>query len=150
MLTLNIDIDDRLVNVLVGRVKKFRSLNNEVSVLCVKFNDDSAELVARQLDVTAWQHHRVPIKKREELFGSRKNRKQPSVKRTQFPLTLPWTCTVHKIQGLTLAEGVGVSEGFTLESQKSFNQGQMFVALSKITSISELYLIRKYSKAGLK
>ena len=150
MLTLNIDIDDRLVNVLVGRVKKFRSLNNEVSVLCVKFNDDSAGLVARQLDVTAWQHHRVPIKKREELFGSRKNRKQSSVKRTQFPLTLPWTCTVHKIQGLTLAEGVGVSEGFTLESQKSFNQGQMFVALSKITSISELYLIRKYSKAGLK
>ena len=138
------------MNVLVGRVKKFRSLNNAVSVLCVKFNDDSAGLVARQLDVTAWQHHRVPIKKREELFGSRKNRKQPSVKRTQFPLTLSWACTVHKIQGLTLAEGVGVSEGFTLESQKSFNQGQMFVALSKITSIGELYLIRKYSKAGLK
>ena len=115
-----------------------------------KVNDDSAGLVARQLDATAWQHHRVPIKKPEELFGSRKNRKQPSVKRTQFPLTLPWACTVHKIQGLTLAEGVGVSEGFTLESQKSFNQGQMFVALSKITSISELYLIRKYSKAGLK
>ena len=133
------------MNVLVGRVKKFRSLNNAVSVLCVKFNDDSAGLVARQLDVTAWQHHRVPIKKREELFGSRKNRKQPSVK-----TTLPWACTVHKIQSLTLAEGVSVSEGFTLESQKSFNQGQMFVALSKITSISELYLIRKYSKAGLK
>ena len=110
-----------------------------------KVNDDSAGLVARQLDVTAWQHHRVPIKKREELFGSRKNRKQPSVKRTQFPLTLSWAC-----KGLTLAEGVGVSEGFTLESQKSFNQGQMFVALSKITSIGELYLIRKYSKAGLK
>ena len=36
MLTLNIDIDDRLVNVLVRRVKKFKSLNNAVSVLCVK------------------------------------------------------------------------------------------------------------------
>ena len=36
MLTLNIDIDDRLVNVLVRRIKEFKSLNNAVSVLCVK------------------------------------------------------------------------------------------------------------------
>ena len=39
---------------------------------------------------------------------------------------------------------------FDLESQKSFNQGQMYVALSRITSINQLYLIGKYNKAALK
>ena len=46
-------------------------------------------------DVTARQYHCVPIKKREALFNLRKNSQQPSVKRTQFPLTLSWDCTVH-------------------------------------------------------
>ena len=40
--------------------------------------------------------------------------------------------------------------GFDLESQKSFNQEQMYAALGRITSINELYLIGKYNKAALK
>ena len=55
-------------------------------------------------------------------------------------------CTVHKVQGLILTEGV---VSFDLESQKLFKQGQMYVALSRITSINELYLIGKYNKAAL-
>ena len=56
-------------------------------------------------------------------------------------------CTVHKVQGLSLTEGVAI---FVFESQKSFNQGQIYVALSRVTSINELYLIEKYTKAALK
>ena len=56
-------------------------------------------------------------------------------------------CTVHKVQGLSLTEGVAI---FVFESQKSFNQGQIYVVLSRITSINELYLIEKYTKAALK
>ena len=56
-------------------------------------------------------------------------------------------CTVHKVQGLSLTEGVAI---FVFESQKSFNQGQIYVALSRITSINELYLIGKYTTAALK
>ena len=37
-----------------------------------------------------------------------------------------------------------------MESHKSFNQGQTYVTLSRITSINELYLIGKYNKAALK
>ena len=58
-----------------------------------------------------------------------------------------WTCTFYKVQGLSLTEG---AVRFDLESQKPFNQGQMYVALSRITSINELYLIVKYNKAGQK
>ena len=98
-------------------------------------------------DVTARTYHWVPINKREALFGFRKNKQQPSVKRTQFSLTLSCAFKFHKVQGLRLPEGV---ISFDLESQKSFNQGQMYDALSKITSITELYLIGKCHKAALK
>ena len=56
-------------------------------------------------------------------------------------------CTVHKVQGLSLTEGV---VSFDLKSQKSFNHRQMYVALSKITSINELYLIGKCNISVLK
>ena len=76
-----------------------------------------------------------------------KNKQQLSVKRTQFPLTLSWECTVHKVQGFSLAEGV---VSFDLEKQKSFNQVQINVALSKISSMNKMYLIGSYNKSALK
>ena len=147
MLTSNLDIDDRLVNGLVGTFKQIKCKNNEVSVVYVKFNDNDARKEAMGSDVIAQQHNWVPIKKHQALFGLRKNKQQPSVKRTQFSLTLSWACTAHKVQGLSLAEGV---VSFDLEKQKSFNQGQIHVALSRISSMNKMYLIGSYNKATLK
>ena len=81
------------------------------------------------------------------MFGLRKNKQQPSVKRIQFPLTLSWACTINKVQGLSLAEGV---VSFHLEKQNSFNQGQIYVALSRISGMNKMYLIGSYNKATLK
>ena len=117
MLTSNLDIDDRLVNGLVGTFKQIKCKNNEVSVVYVKFNDNDARKEAMGSDVIAQQHNWVPIKKHQALFGLRKNKQQPSVKTTQFTLTLSWACTVHKVQGLSLAEGV---VSFDLEKTKVF------------------------------
>ena len=39
MLLSNIDIEDRLVNSLVGQVKHFKIANGEVKVIYVKFDD---------------------------------------------------------------------------------------------------------------
>ena len=147
MLTSNLDIDDKLVNGLVGAVKQIRCKNNEFSVVYVTFNDKKAGREAMQSDVTARQHNRVPINKHQTLFGLRKNKQQPSVKRIQFPLTLSWACIVNKVQGLSLAEGV---VSFHLEKQNSFNQGQIYVALSRISGMNKMYLIGSYNKATLK
>ena len=73
--------------------------------------------------------------------------KKLSIKRIQFLLALSWTCTAHKVQGLSLSEG---AVNFDLESQKSFNEGQIYVSLNRIISINKLYLIGKYNKAALK
>ena len=83
----------------------------------VKFNDTNAGRQEMRSDLTAQQHNWVPIRKHQALFGLRKNKQQPSVKRTQFSLTLSWACTAHKVQGLSLAEGV---VSFDLEKTKVF------------------------------
>ena len=60
---------------------------------------------------------------------------------------LSWGCTVHKVQGLSLSKGV---VSFDLEKQKSYNQGQMCVAISRITNINNLFLIGEYSRNAFK
>ena len=39
---------------------------------------------------------------------------------------------------------------FDVEKQKSFNQGQIYVALSRISSMNKMYLIGSCNKAKLK
>ena len=46
-----------------------------------------------------------------------------------------------------MAEGV---VSFDLEKQKSFNQGQIYVALTKLSSMNKMYLIESYNRAALK
>ena len=55
---------------------------------------------------------------------------------------LSWACTVHKVQVFGLNAAI---ISFDLEKQNSFNQGQIYVALSRITNINNLYLIGKYN-----
>ena len=89
----------------------------------------------------------VPIERAEAKFNVSKRKSAVMVRRTQFPLTLSYACTVHKVQGLT-QEKIVVS--FQLNKQKSFNPGQMYVALSRVTSLNGLYLIGDYSKSAFK
>ena len=51
------------------------------------------------------------------------------------------------MQGQSLDEGV---TSFDLHRQRSFNQGQMYVALSRITSLDRMFLIGNYNKTAIK
>ena len=55
---------------------------------------------------------------------------------------LAWGCTVRKFQVLTLEE---VVISFDLIRQKNFNCGQMYVALSIVTSLNGFYLIGAFN-----
>ena len=55
---------------------------------------------------------------------------------------LSWVCSVYKVRGLGLSKGV---VSFDLEKQKSFNQGQMYVVISRIRNTNNLFLIGEYS-----
>ena len=71
----------------------------------------------------------------------------PEIQRLQFPITLAWACTLHKVQGLTLNE---VAVNFELRKQKSFNPGQIYVALSLVTSLQGLYIVGNIEKKHIK
>lgn len=59
----------------------------------------------------------------------------------QFPLTLAWAITIHKSQGLTF-------DKVTIHTKGAFCPGQLYVALSRCTSmdgiISESYIDKRY------
>ena len=71
----------------------------------------------------------------------------PSIKGTQFPLILAWASTVHKVQGLTLEQGV---IDFDLQKQKLFGPGQMYTALSRVKTYDNLYCIGELKKSVIK
>ena len=60
---------------------------------------------------------------------------------------LAWRCTVHEVQRLILEK---VVTSFDLVKQQSFNYGQMYVALSRITSSEILYLYGSFSLSAIK
>ena len=68
MLTINIDLEDRLVNDSVGKVMYLRYVNDEVKVIYVKFNDKNAGQQAIQCDMFARQRNWVSIQKYETIF----------------------------------------------------------------------------------
>ena len=109
----------------------------------IAFDDCVAALKSISKDALASQNLWVSIEKAEANIRIRTNKdSSPAVTRTQFPLMLAWGCTVHKFQCLTLEE---VVISFDLVKQKNFNYGQMYVPLSRVTSLSGLYLIGEFN-----
>ena len=60
---------------------------------------------------------------------------------------LVWACTVHKVQGSSLPN---IVESFDLQLQRNFNYGQIYVALSRVTSLEGLYITGSVSAASMK
>ena len=71
----------------------------------------------------------------------------PEIQRAQFPVTLAWACTVHKVQGLTL-ENVVISSN--LIRQRACNYEQIYVALSRSTSLQGMHILGQIESKHVK
>ncbi|WP_121353156.1 helix-turn-helix domain-containing protein [Flavisolibacter nicotianae] len=113
-----------------GRLAIVKKIRGEE--ITVTFDDDE-ELV---LEKETWKNIRYNYNKEkneveEEELGNFK----------QFPVRLAWAITIHKSQGLTFEKAV-------IDAGASFAAGQVYVALSRCTSLDGLVLhSRIYSNA---
>ena len=143
MLTTNVDNSDRLINGQLGTIIKIsvENISNKPCTIFVKFDDSNAgkSAIGNSSSSFARQNGLVPIQPVLARIKVRPGKpSSPEIQRLQFPLTLAWACTVHKVQGLTL-DNIVVS--FDLKKQRYFNYGQVYVALSPATSLNSLHIV---------
>ncbi len=141
MLTTNVDVSDGLVNGARGEVIHIVTNNdNKVSHVLVKFDNHDVGAKAKQASSFRGYLEAVPLSRHETKFLA-KGKRGSEVTRVQFPLTLAWATTIHKVQGLTLDEIVVDMKG------GRFNPGQAYVAFSRVKTLDGLHILNFNPKA---
>jgi hypothetical protein len=127
MFLKNDNIMKRYFNGKIGVVKRLE--DDEVIVEC-----DGLEI---SVSKETWENSRYILNKEDgkleqETLGTF----------TQYPLRLAWAITIHKSQGLTF-------EKVMIDAGGAFSSGQVYVALSRCTSLGGIILISKISAASI-
>ena len=147
MVTVKVDLQDMLNSRQVGEVAGFEVMNSIVKKVYRKFQDPLIGRNAMLSDHPAQQNCIVPSQKSDPDIPIWKGSISPIIKRTQFPLMLSWACTIHKVQGLSLEEGV---VNFDLQKQRTFGQGQIYTTLSRVSSYDKLFCVGKFEQSPIK
>ena len=137
-LTSNIDVTDGLANGVRGIIQKLiTNHKGSVSVILVKFDDETVGEKAKMLSQYKEQYpDAVPIFRHGKPF----QHKNVTIFRSQFPLILAWASTIHSVQGLTV-------DKIVVDLSKLFAAGQVYVALSRVTTSQGLQILNYKTSA---
>lgn len=134
VMMLNNDSDGRWVNGTVGKIDSIAEYG-DTSVIIVKL--DNNEVV--EVSPYTWELFHFKI---DEISGKMISESVGSF--TQYPLALAWAITIHKSQGKTFDRViVDIGKG-------TFAHGQMYVALSRCTSLEGLVLKKPVEKRHIR
>ena len=125
----DLDKSKRYFNGKIGVIEKIE--DDSIFVQC-KNEDDLIEVKK-----DTWKNVRYTVNKQtqqvdEDEIGSF----------TQFPLRLAWSITIHKSQGLTFEKAV-------IDAGQAFAPGQVYVALSRCTSLNGMVLLSSINSGSL-
>lgn len=138
MLLRNIDVSDGSVNGSQGVIVGMTHAGDDVSVILIVFTDHSegqkARYSSRHLAEKRKIPNAVPIQRTEIAFTVNKKNKGLTITRSQFPLKLALAFAIQKVQGMTVSQIV-------VSFQSRFNDGQTYVALSRVKSVQCLFLL---------
>ena len=141
MLTINKDVEDKLVNGSTGIVRYIQGIrNNKPSgVIFVQFDNPSAGNKLKNSTYRGELKTCVPIL--PETLTFRKG--EIFVTRKQFPLIVAFATTIHKAQGSTLEYASGDLDQSTRSGKGSapVGSGLLYTFLSRATSSERIHLL---------
>ncbi len=114
------DPERRFFNGKIGVVTGLEK--DKILVLC-KDEDEPVEVNKEKWENIRYTLNRQNRQLEEEVLGAF----------TQYPLRLAWAITIHKSQGLTFERAI-------IDAGKAFAPGQVYVALSRCTSLEGMVL----------
>lgn len=106
-----------------GKLATIKSIKGEA--ITVIFPEDNTELL---LEKETWRNVRYHYDKEQDQIDE-----EEIGTFIQFPIRLAWAITIHKSQGLTFEKAI-------IDAGESFAPGQVYVALSRLTSLEGLIL----------
>ena len=121
------DVDKRYFNGKIGVIKKLQQ--EEILVDC---DGDEIYVSKETWENSRYTLNRLDGKLEQETLGTF----------TQFPLRLAWAITIHKSQGLTF-------DKVMIDAGAAFSSGQVYVALSRCTSLDGIVLLSKIPSAAI-